>query len=139
MTRVLVVDDEAQLRRALEANLRIRDYDVVFLNPPSYSRSHRMDGDFSVVRDQAALIASAVARLAPSGVLVFSTHARGFLLDPVVRETYAVEDVSDRSVPFDYQRSPHKAFLISRRLLPSFLARGSGRSRDRSWPSCSGN
>jgi two-component system, OmpR family, KDP operon response regulator KdpE len=29
MTRVLVVDDEPQIRRALELNLRVRDYQVV--------------------------------------------------------------------------------------------------------------
>ena len=90
-------------------------YDVVFLNPPSYSRSHRMDGDFSVIRDQAQLLRSAVERLSPGGVVVFSTHARGFQLDPVISESYAVEDVSERSVPFDYVRSPHRAYLVRAR------------------------
>jgi len=90
-------------------------YDVVFLNPPSYSRSHRMDGDFSVVRDHGALVVDAMGRVAPGGALVFSTHARGFLLDPSLRESFAVEELSERTIPFDFKRSPHHAYLIRQR------------------------
>jgi 23S rRNA (guanine2445-N2)-methyltransferase / 23S rRNA (guanine2069-N7)-methyltransferase len=88
---------------------------VIFLNPPSYSRSHRMDGDFDVKRDHARLIRQAMGMLEGDGVLFFSTHARGFELDGGLRERFAVEDISRRSVPRDYLRSPHRAFRVRKR------------------------
>ncbi|MGD8859904.1 MAG: bifunctional 23S rRNA (guanine(2069)-N(7))-methyltransferase RlmK/23S rRNA (guanine(2445)-N(2))-methyltransferase RlmL [Myxococcales bacterium] len=85
---------------------------VIFLNPPSYSRSHRMEGDFDVKRDHRRLITRAMGMLEPDGVLFFSTHARGFELDAGLRERFSIQDVSRRSVPRDYLRSPHRAFCV---------------------------
>jgi 23S rRNA (guanine2445-N2)-methyltransferase / 23S rRNA (guanine2069-N7)-methyltransferase len=91
-------------------------FGVIFLNPPSYSRSHRMQGDFVIQRDHAALIRAAAERLEPSGVLFFSTHAQRFELDPTLSEALAVEDIHARTVPKDFERSPHAAFRIQRRV-----------------------
>jgi 23S rRNA (guanine2445-N2)-methyltransferase / 23S rRNA (guanine2069-N7)-methyltransferase len=91
-------------------------FGVVFLNPPSYSRSHRMQGDFDIQRDHAALIRAAVARLEPEGVLFFSTHAQRFALAAELAETLDVEDIHARTVPKDFERSPHAAFRIRRRV-----------------------
>lgn len=90
-------------------------FGVIFLNPPSYSRSHRMQQDFDIQRDHAGLIRSAIERLEPDGVLYFSTHAQRFALDPALAEQLAVEDISARTVPKDFERSPHAAFRIRRR------------------------
>jgi 23S rRNA (guanine2445-N2)-methyltransferase / 23S rRNA (guanine2069-N7)-methyltransferase len=87
-------------------------FGVIFLNPPSYSRSHRMQGDFDIQRDHAPLIRSAVQRLEPDGVLFFSTHAQRFALDPALAEQLAVEDIAAQTVPKDFERSPHAAFRI---------------------------
>jgi 23S rRNA (guanine2445-N2)-methyltransferase / 23S rRNA (guanine2069-N7)-methyltransferase len=91
-------------------------FGVIFLNPPSYSRSHRMQTDFVIQRDHAALIRGAVERLDADGVLFFSTHAQRFALDPSLAEELDVEDISARSVPKDFERSPHAAFRIRRRV-----------------------
>lgn len=91
-------------------------FGVIFLNPPSYSRSHRMQGDFDVQRDHGALIRAAAARLEPDGVLFFSTHAQRFALDPALAEELVVEDIAARTVPKDFARSPHAAFRIGRRV-----------------------
>ncbi|MDD9935394.1 MAG: bifunctional 23S rRNA (guanine(2069)-N(7))-methyltransferase RlmK/23S rRNA (guanine(2445)-N(2))-methyltransferase RlmL [Myxococcales bacterium] len=91
-----------------------RRYGVIYLNPPSYSRSHRMDGDLDIKRDHAGLIRLACERLEPDGVLLFSTHARDFELDPALARELEVEDISRRSVPDDYRRSPHRSFKIRR-------------------------
>jgi 23S rRNA (guanine2445-N2)-methyltransferase / 23S rRNA (guanine2069-N7)-methyltransferase len=87
-------------------------FDLVYLNPPSYSRSHRMRGDFEIKRDHPALIRDALRVLRPGGVLYFATHARGFALAPELREQVEVEDLSARVVPKDYARSPFLAFRI---------------------------
>lgn len=53
-------------------------FDVILLDPPTFSNSARMDGDLDLQRDHGALISQALARLAPGGVLFFVTHARRF-------------------------------------------------------------
>ena len=88
-------------------------FELAYLNPPSYSRSHRMQGgDFEIKRDHAALIHAALKVLAPGGTLYFATHARGFTLAPQLRDELTVEDISSRVVPRDYERSPFQAFAI---------------------------
>jgi len=62
-------------------------FDVVLLNPPTYSRSHRAAGDFDLRRDHEALLRAALDRTAPGGELFFVTHARGFELAPSLRES----------------------------------------------------
>ena len=89
-------------------------YDLVYLNPPSYSRSHRMREDFEIKRDHPQLIADALRVLAPGGKLYFATHARGFELAAQVRERAQVEDLSARLLPRDYARSPFQVFALSR-------------------------
>jgi len=89
---------------------------VIFLNPPSYTRSHRMQGDFDIRRDHSALILAAAERLEAGGVLFFSTHAERFTLDEALSETLVIEDISALSVPKDFARSPHAAFRIQRRV-----------------------
>jgi 23S rRNA (guanine2445-N2)-methyltransferase / 23S rRNA (guanine2069-N7)-methyltransferase len=81
-------------------------YDLIFLDPPTFSNSKRMSGTWDVQRDHAALIASVMARLAPGGQLVFSTNHRRFRLDPAVAERWRVEDLSRATLPPDFARNP---------------------------------
>jgi 23S rRNA (guanine2445-N2)-methyltransferase / 23S rRNA (guanine2069-N7)-methyltransferase len=97
--------------------LRSREtYDVVFSNPPTYSRSHRMDGDFTVIRDHVPHLRDVMQMLAPGGVIFFSTHAKGFELDVVSLHEARVTDITRKVLPRDYLRSPFKAYKIERRV-----------------------
>ena len=89
-------------------------YDLILLNPPSYSRSKGMEGDFDLCRDHAPLLRRVAGWLAPNGALRFSTHARGFELDRDALGGLHVEDTSAETVPEDYRRSPHHSFLVRR-------------------------
>ncbi|MEM6988079.1 MAG: bifunctional 23S rRNA (guanine(2069)-N(7))-methyltransferase RlmK/23S rRNA (guanine(2445)-N(2))-methyltransferase RlmL, partial [Pseudomonadota bacterium] len=53
-------------------------YDVIFLDPPTFSNSKNMATAFDVQRDHVALIRAALARLSPGGKLVFSNNYRRF-------------------------------------------------------------
>jgi 23S rRNA (guanine2445-N2)-methyltransferase / 23S rRNA (guanine2069-N7)-methyltransferase len=74
------------------------------LDPPSFSNS-KGSADVDIQVDHTSLIELAMARLSSAGVLYFSTNRRKFELDPQVRLTWVVEDVTTASIPPDFSRS----------------------------------
>ncbi|HEX5459190.1 MAG TPA: bifunctional 23S rRNA (guanine(2069)-N(7))-methyltransferase RlmK/23S rRNA (guanine(2445)-N(2))-methyltransferase RlmL [Steroidobacteraceae bacterium] len=102
----------------LREDSRARErYDLIFLDPPTFSNSRRMQGVLDIERDHTALIEACVRLLAPGGLLVFSTNAQRFRLDPAVAERHAVRDVSKATLPHDFERNPriHRCFEIRQR------------------------
>jgi 23S rRNA (guanine2445-N2)-methyltransferase / 23S rRNA (guanine2069-N7)-methyltransferase len=89
-------------------------FDVIFLDPPSFSNSKRMLDTLDVQRDHARLIQSAMRLLNPGGVLYFSTNLRQFKLDSSVNEHYMVDDISAQTIDQDFKRNPkiHHCFKI---------------------------
>jgi len=84
---------------------RCRDsFDLIFLDPPTYSRSKRMEGDFDIQRDHVVLLEETARLLAPGGVLYFSTNLRSFKLDPVVLPGWSRSDLSAWSHDEDFAR-----------------------------------
>jgi 23S rRNA (guanine2445-N2)-methyltransferase / 23S rRNA (guanine2069-N7)-methyltransferase len=83
-----------------------RAYDLIFLDPPTFSNSKRMDDILDLQRDHAGLIDSCMALLAPGGKLVFSTNAQKFKLDGMLGERYKVADISRATLPEDFKRNP---------------------------------
>ena len=99
----------------LREDARARErYDLIFLDPPTFSNSKRMQGVLDIERDHPALIDACVHLLAPGGLLVFSTNAQRFRLDPALAERHAVRDVSAATLPRDFERNPriHRCFEI---------------------------
>lgn len=92
-------------------------FDLIFLDPPTFSNSKKMEDTFDVQRDQIELINATMARLAPKGTLVFSNNQRKFKLDPALAERYQVEDLTHKTIDPDFQRRPdiHKVFVIRHR------------------------
>ena len=91
-------------------------YDLIFLDPPTFSNSKRMEGVLDVERDHPALVDACMSLLEPGGLLVFSTNAQRFRLDPALAERYAIRDVSAATLPPDFERNPriHRCFEIRR-------------------------
>ena len=89
--------------RFLETDWRT-GYDLIFLAPPSYSKSKGMQGDLDVQRDHRKLLRMAAARLAPGGEILFSTNYRDFVLDdlPGLQAT----EITDEVTPVDFARRP---------------------------------
>ena len=92
-------------------------YDLIFLDPPTFSNSKRMDREFDVQRDHVDLIRSTLQRLAPGGLLLFSSNFRKFKLDGAALADLSVRDITKGSVPFDFKRDAkvHACFEIRRR------------------------
>jgi 23S rRNA (guanine2445-N2)-methyltransferase / 23S rRNA (guanine2069-N7)-methyltransferase len=89
-------------------------YDLIFLDPPTFSNSKRMEGVLDIERDHVQLIDACVRLLAPGGLMVFSTNAQRFRLDPQLAGRLAVQDISAATIPKDFERNPriHRCFEI---------------------------
>lgn len=89
-------------------------YDLIVLDPPSFSNSKRMQGVLDVQRDHATFIRDCVEILAPAGDLLFSTNLRSFRLDAAALAGLNVSDISAQTVPPDFRnRKIHKCWRIS--------------------------
>jgi 23S rRNA (guanine2445-N2)-methyltransferase / 23S rRNA (guanine2069-N7)-methyltransferase len=93
-----------------------RRYGLIFLDPPTFSRSKRMDETLDIQRDHVGLIRDAAALLDPGGVLVFSTNLRKFRLDAAALAELHIEDITRRTIPPDFERNPriHHCFRLQR-------------------------
>jgi len=107
---------QADARRFIEDEARGgARYDLVVLDPPSFSNSKRMDGVLDVQRDHPALIRGCMALLAHGGELLFSTNLRSFRLDEAALAGLRIEDISAQTVPPDFRnRKIHRCFRIER-------------------------
>jgi 23S rRNA (guanine2445-N2)-methyltransferase / 23S rRNA (guanine2069-N7)-methyltransferase len=66
-----------------------------------------MQGVLDVRADHVALIDACARVLAPDGLLVFSTNAQRFKLDADLGTRYAVANISEATLPPDFERNPH--------------------------------
>ncbi len=92
-----------------------RQYDLIFLDPPTFSNSKRMGAIFDIQKDHVALIKQALRLLDNDGVLYFSTNFRRFKLDDDALASFTIEDISAQTIPPDFARNPkiHYCWRIS--------------------------
>lgn len=83
-----------------------RQYDLIFLDPPTFSNSKRMDDVFDIQNDHVQLIKNTVTLLAPDGVLYFSTNFRRFKIDKPALSELSLEDITATTIPEDFSRNP---------------------------------
>lgn len=94
---------------------RTRDkFDVIFLDPPSFSNSKRMTDTLDIQRDHEALIHDAMRLLNPNGRLYFSTNFRQFKLSEAIQEQYSVKNISEQTIDEDFKRNKriHQCYVI---------------------------
>ncbi|MCD4506451.1 class I SAM-dependent methyltransferase [Chromobacterium piscinae] len=90
-------------------------FDLIMMDPPTFSNSKKMRDILDVQRDHVWLIDYAMALLAPGGWLYFSNNLRTFQLDDRLSQDYQIQDVSGQSVPEDFRnRKIHQCWRISR-------------------------
>lgn len=97
---------QADVRQWLRENLQ-RRFDLIFLDPPAFSRSKRMQGTLDIQRDHVALVHQAMSMLSPQGELIFSTNLRRFRLDEDALQQHEVENITRQTIPEDFSRNPH--------------------------------
>lgn len=89
-------------------------YDLIFIDPPTFFNSKKFHGTFDVQRDHVSLIKRAMNRLTSEGTLYFSNNYRGFEMDEEIEALYDVEEITSETIGPDFKRNQkiHRAWKI---------------------------
>ncbi len=89
-------------------------FDLIFVDPPTFSNSKRMEGVLDVQRDHVGMIRRSLKLMRPAGRLVFSTNYTRFKLDTEALADLSVLDISAQTIPKDFERNAriHSCFVI---------------------------
>ncbi len=111
MHRFEAVDAREFLASAAERKER---FDLIILDPPTFSNSRKMDGTFDIQRDYVWFIGTALRLLTGRGVLFFSTNYHKFHFDPGRIRKAVIRETSRETVPPDFsgKKKPHRSWVI---------------------------
>ena len=93
-----------------------QQYDLIFLDPPTFSNSKRMSDVFDIQNDHVSLINNAASLLAANGILYFSTNFRRFKMDLDALTALKIVDMTKQTIPEDFARNQriHYCWSIQR-------------------------
>lgn len=92
-------------------------FDLIFIDPPTFSNSKRMEEDFDVQRDHIMLMRNLKRLLRPGGTVMFSNNKRGFKmdLDGLASLGLKAQDITQKTLSQDFARNRqiHNCWLIT--------------------------
>ena len=102
------------LDRAAKEKLR---FNMIIIDPPTISRSKKMDEMFDINKDHSDLIRRSAKLLASSqGLIFFSTNSRKFKMDIELESDLEIQDISTRTIPEGFRdKKIHKVYLIKQK------------------------
>lgn len=79
-------------------------FDFIFVDPPTFSNSKRMETTFDIQRDHISLLTNLKRLLKPKGAILFSNNKKNFKLDlePLKNEGFNIKDLSQETLSKDY-------------------------------------
>jgi len=100
----------------LKSTQPIEPFDLIFLDPPSFSNSKKMQGVLDIQRDHLEIIELSMKKLAKGGQLIFSNNLRKFKLDDDLNERYKITNFTKQSIDKDFDRNQkiHQCWIIER-------------------------
>ncbi|MCF7980509.1 MAG: bifunctional 23S rRNA (guanine(2069)-N(7))-methyltransferase RlmK/23S rRNA (guanine(2445)-N(2))-methyltransferase RlmL [Pseudomonadales bacterium] len=95
----------------------IGEFDLIFLDPPTFSNSKKMQAVLDVQRDHIELIRGAMQKLTGEGTLIFSNNFRKFKMDDVIADEFVVSNITGETLDPDFGRNPriHHVWKITHR------------------------
>jgi len=91
-----------------------RKYDVIVIDPPTISRSKKMDQMFDIQEDYVELLDLALQLLEKDGVMFFSTNSRRFKLNETQFDGCSIRDITEKTIPLDFHNQKiHRCWRIS--------------------------
>lgn len=91
--------DVKQYLKTLQPN----SFDLVIMDPPTFSNSKRMKDILDIQRDHAELINDVLEAMTPGGQLYFSTNFVRFQLDATAIHSTQIKDITKATTPFDFE------------------------------------
>ena len=93
-----------------------RQFDLIFVDPPTFSNSKRMEDSWDVQRDHIKLMTNLKRILRQNGTIVFSNNKRGFKMDFAKLEELGLSavEISHKTLPLDFERNKqiHNCWLV---------------------------
>lgn len=94
-------------------------YDIIIIDPPTISRSKKMEEMFDIQQDYIFLISKALKLLSRDGIIIFSTNSRKFIFDETHFDTCSITDISSKTIPIDFRNSKiHRCWKITNSKIP---------------------
>ncbi len=92
-------------------------FDLIFLDPPTFSNSKRMDGHFDVQQHYMDLINDCALLLSETGEIIFSTNYKKFEFDESGFPNMVIKNITHQTIPEDFQRNKkiHQCWQIHKR------------------------
>lgn len=96
---------------------RSQRYDLIFLDPPTFSNSKRMRDHFDVQRDHVDLLRRVSSLLSAGGLLIFSNNFRRFKMESDHLPELSIEDITPQTIDKDFERNGriHTCWKIARK------------------------
>lgn len=89
-------------------------YDIIIIDPPTISRSKKMDQMFDIQKDYVTLISKALKLLLKDGVIFFSTNSRKFAFEQGSLEHCKISEITHKTLPLDFHDCKiHRCWRIS--------------------------
>ncbi len=92
-------------------------FDLIFIDPPTFSNSKRMEEDFDVQRDHIMLMRNLKRLLRAGGTVMFSNNKRGFKMDleGLASLGLKAQDITQKTLSQDFARNRqiHNCWLIT--------------------------
>ena len=89
-------------------------FDLIVIDPPTFSNSKRMQDVLDIQRDYTSLLNHCIRISNPSGLIYFSTNYRGFQFDPTTLHAQSIQEITNLTIPNDFRNKKiHKCFLIT--------------------------
>ncbi|HYH15578.1 MAG TPA: class I SAM-dependent methyltransferase [Flavisolibacter sp.] len=83
-------------------------FDIIVMDPPTFSNSKRMEDILDIQRDHVELINNCMNLLTKDGVLFFSTNYRKFQLNADAIKAVSIKDITKATTPFDFSGKLHR-------------------------------
>lgn len=105
---------QADVKKELE-NIRSQSFDIIVMDPPTFSNSKRMDDFLDIQRDHVSLINHCIRVLKNEGILFFSTNFLKFKIEDEKINAAAIKDITKATTPFDFAgKLQRQCFKITR-------------------------
>lgn len=104
-----------------EAQKLCKTYDIIILDPPTFSNSKKTNNVLDINKDWSQLVKDCLNILNPNGVLYFSTNSERLKFDPsqippktINGSSFECTEITPQTIPQDYEgRKPHRCWKFT--------------------------